>query len=69
MLSRDNVVGRATGYELDDRGVGVREFSQLHFVQTGSQAHPASYPMGTGGSFPRSKADSSPPASAEVKKT
>jgi hypothetical protein len=29
--------------------------------------HPASYPMGTGGSFPRGKAaDHSPPSSAEV---
>jgi hypothetical protein len=42
-------------------------------VQTGSGAHPASYPMGTGGSFPGSKAwpgrdaDHSPPSSAEVK--
>jgi hypothetical protein len=24
----------------------------LHAVQTGSGAHPASYPMGTGGAFP-----------------
>jgi hypothetical protein len=39
---------------------------------TGSRAHIASYPMGTGGSFPEIKrpgreADHSPPASAEVK--
>jgi hypothetical protein len=26
-----------------------QEFSLLHVVQTGSEAHPASYPMGTGG--------------------
>jgi hypothetical protein len=26
-----------------------KEFSPLHSVQTGSGAHPASYPMGTGG--------------------
>jgi hypothetical protein len=31
-------------------------FSLLHFVQTSSGAHPASYSMGTGGSFPKSKA-------------
>jgi hypothetical protein len=42
-------------------------------VQTGSAAHPASYPMGIGGSFPEVKqtgreADHSPPSSAEVKK-
>jgi hypothetical protein len=49
--------GIATGYGLDDQGIGVpvpvgsRTFL-LHVVQTGSGAHPASYPMGTGGSFP-----------------
>jgi hypothetical protein len=32
------------------------EFSLLHVVQTGSGAHPASYPMGTGSSFPGGKA-------------
>jgi hypothetical protein len=64
---------------LDDRGIGVRvpvgqEFSLLHVVQTDSGVHPASYPMGTGSSFPRGvkrqehEADHSPPASAEVKK-
>jgi hypothetical protein len=26
----------------------VRDFSVLHGVQTGGEAHPASYPMGTG---------------------
>jgi hypothetical protein len=42
-------------------------------VQTGSGAHPASHPMGTGGPFPGGKArprrdaDHSPPTSAEVK--
>jgi hypothetical protein len=48
-------------------------FSNL-CVQTGSGAHPASYTVGTGGSFPGGKvrperdADHSPPSSAEVKK-
>jgi hypothetical protein len=53
-----------------------QEFSLLHVIQTGSGAHPASYPMGTGGSFPGREvkqqgceADHSPPASAEVRKT
>jgi hypothetical protein len=55
------VVGTATGYGLNDRGVGVesrwgQEFSLLHVVQIGSRPHPPSYPMGTGGSFPGSKA-------------
>jgi hypothetical protein len=49
-----------------------QEFS-LHVVQTGSGVHPASHPMGTGGSFPGGKAagseaDHSPPTSAEVRK-
>jgi len=40
-------------------------------VQTGSVAHPASCPMGTGGSYlgvkrPGHEADHSPPSSAEV---
>jgi hypothetical protein len=78
-MSRDWAVGMATGYGLDDRGVGVwvlmgQEFALLHVVQTGSEAHPTSYPMGTGDSFPRVKrpgceADHSPPTNAEVKKT
>jgi hypothetical protein len=48
-----------------------KEFSLLYSVQTGSWTHPASYPMGTGGSLPgvkrpKSEADHSPPSSAEV---
>jgi hypothetical protein len=75
--SRDSPVGIATGYGLDDRGIGFRvsvkqEFSLLHVVQTGSGAHSASYPVGTGDSFlgvkwPGREADHSPPTSAEVK--
>jgi hypothetical protein len=65
-------------YELDDRAIGVRFpaeakcFSSNLCVQTGSGAHPASCPKGTGGSFPGGKArpwrdaDHSPPSSAEV---
>jgi hypothetical protein len=45
----------------------------LHIVQTGSGVHPASYPMGTGGSLPGGKAAEArsylPPISAKVKKT
>jgi hypothetical protein len=64
---------------LDDREIEVRsstgaeDSSSSPCVQTGSGAHPASYPMGTGGSFPGGKArsgrdaDHSPPSSAEVK--
>jgi hypothetical protein len=63
----------------DERGVRVQvpvgsEFSLHHIIQAGSGSHPASYPMGTGGSFPRGvkrqgrEADHSPPTNAEVKK-
>jgi hypothetical protein len=60
--SRDSSVGIATDYGLDDRIIGVRipvgagNFSLRHRVQTGSGAHPVSYPMGTRGSFPGGKA-------------
>jgi hypothetical protein len=63
---------------LDDRAIGVRspaeakDFFSILCVQTGSGAHPASYPMGTAGPFPGGKArpgrdaNHSPPSSAEV---
>jgi hypothetical protein len=60
--SRDSSVGIALGYELDDRGsrvrfsVGPGNFSPHHSMQNGCGAHPASYPTGTGGSFPGGKA-------------
>jgi hypothetical protein len=39
--------------------VGAGNFSPHHRVQTGSGAHPSSYPTGTRGSFPGGKADGS----------
>jgi hypothetical protein len=49
---------------------GARDFSVIHSIQTSSGAHPASYPMGTGGSFPEGKegheTDHPPVSSAEV---
>jgi hypothetical protein len=70
----ESLFGIATGYGLDDRGVGVRVpigsrifFSSL--VQSGSGVHPTtSYPMGTAVKRPGCEADHSPPVSAEVKK-
>jgi hypothetical protein len=59
---RDCSVGTALGCGLDDRGSRVRfpagdgNFSLHHLVQNGSGAHPASYPIGTRGSFPGDKA-------------
>jgi hypothetical protein len=44
--------GIELAYRLDNWGVGVLAGP----VQTGSVAHPASYPMGTRGSFPGGKA-------------
>jgi hypothetical protein len=65
-------------YGLDDWTIGVRspagvkDFSSILCVQTGSGAHPASCPMGTGVLSPGVKArpgcdaDHSPPSSADV---
>jgi hypothetical protein len=64
---------------LDDWAIGVhpqqrqKDFSSTLCAQTGSEALPASCPMGTGGGGPRAKvqlghdADHSPPPSAKVK--
>jgi hypothetical protein len=55
--------GIALGYRLDDRwGGGVRvpaeagNFSLNHRIHTASGTHPASYPVGSRGSFPGGKA-------------
>jgi hypothetical protein len=60
-VSQNNAVGIATGYLLDNRGSEFesrwgQELSFLHVVQTGSEFHPTSYPMGNGGSFLEGKA-------------
>jgi hypothetical protein len=58
-MSRDNSVGIEMGYGLAGRGSipgSVKYFYHLHTVQTGFGARPASYPMGTGDSFPGGKA-------------
>jgi hypothetical protein len=59
--SRDSSVAIATGYELEDRGIGIQvpvgqDFSDLHVVQTLSGAHQASCPMVIEGSLPEDKA-------------
>jgi hypothetical protein len=57
---RDSTVDIATGYWMNDGGFGVKSPGSvknfLHDVQTGSGAHPASYPMGMWASFSGSKA-------------
>jgi hypothetical protein len=61
LWSRVSAGGIATGYGLEDRGVGVqvpvgsRIFASPR-VQTSSGAHPTSYPKGTWGFFPEGKA-------------
>jgi hypothetical protein len=50
------VYRRATGWTAPIRFPAVQDLSLLHSVQPHSGAHPASYPMGTVGSFPRNKA-------------
>jgi hypothetical protein len=58
LKSRDSSVGVVLGYGLDDQGLSfwflarVWNFSLHHHIQNISGAHPASYPMGTRGSFP-----------------
>jgi hypothetical protein len=50
------------GYGLDDQGSKVQfleraaNLSLHHSIQNSSGAHPASYPIGTGGPFPGDKA-------------
>jgi hypothetical protein len=60
-------------YDLGDRGLITSKgkfIILLQNVRSGSGAHPASYPMGTGGSIPgpRRESDDSPPSSADVKR-
>jgi hypothetical protein len=76
--NRVSSVSIVSDYGLDDRAIGVRSpagaknISSSLYVQTGSEVHPASSPMGTGGPFsggkarPGRDADHSPPSSAEV---
>jgi hypothetical protein len=72
-------VSIVSGYGLDDRAIEIRcrhrreDFSCSLCVQTGSGAHSAFYPTGTGGPSPEAKArpgrdaDCSPLTSPEVK--
>jgi hypothetical protein len=76
ITSRGSLGNIVSDYGLDDRSSipdRTEDFSSSPCVQTSSGAHPTSYPMGTGGSFPGGKArpgrhaEHSPPSSAEVK--
>ena len=55
-VGRDSSVGIATSYGLDGPGIEFRwEVRFPASIQTGSEAHPASYTLGTG-SLPGGKA-------------
>jgi hypothetical protein len=60
--SRGSSGSIVSDYGLDDRAIGVRspaeanDFSSNLCLQTGSEAHPASCTMGTGGTLPGGKA-------------
>jgi hypothetical protein len=78
-VSRGSSVSIVSGYGLDDRAIDVRsqpgagDFSSALCAQTGSEAHPDSCTMGTGGPFRGAKArqgsdaDHSTPFSTKVK--
>jgi hypothetical protein len=70
--SRVSSVAITMGWTDGVRNPAVARFFLFHNVQTGSGAHPASFPLGTGGPLlgvnrPGREADHSPPSSAEVK--
>jgi hypothetical protein len=65
MLRRDSVVGIATGYGLDDRGIGVRVPVGSRLA-LGSTQPPIQWVHGV--KRPGREADNSPPTGAEVKK-
>jgi hypothetical protein len=55
-------ISTVSAYGLEDRAIevrspaGAKDFSSSLCVQTGSEDHPVSSPMGTGGPFPGRKA-------------
>jgi hypothetical protein len=60
------MVSRAWIAQWYSAGLGAGNLYLHHRVQTGSGPHPASYPMGTWGSFPGREANYSPQSSAKV---
>jgi hypothetical protein len=79
IVRQDSTVGMATGYELDNQGVGVQDPVGSRIFSSPRNpgrlwGHPVSYPTGTGGLSLGIKrrghdTDHSPPTSATVKKT
>jgi hypothetical protein len=54
-IFKETGVGIATGWTARVQFPALQDFSLLYVVKTESRAHPASYPMGTGGSIPGGK--------------
>jgi hypothetical protein len=48
-IASDNSVGIVTGWMARVRFPAGKDFSLLHIIQTGSETHPACYPLGIGG--------------------
>jgi hypothetical protein len=61
LIGPGSSVSIVSDYVLEDRAIevrspaGAKDFSSNLCVQTGSEAHPASCTMGTGGPFPEGK--------------
>jgi hypothetical protein len=70
-MSRCSSVCIVMGYEFDGQGLipgMLKDFSLLHSVQTGSEAHPMSIgAFSPAVKWPGCEADHSPPSSAEIK--
>jgi hypothetical protein len=76
IMNLESAIGIATGYGLDDQGVGYRllmgsKLSLLHIIQTGTGAHPSSHTKRILNSFRENKEAGLwilelPSASAEV---
>jgi hypothetical protein len=70
LFNRDGSVGRATGYALDDQGVGVRVrvWSRIFFTSTQPPIKWVPGAVSPAVKRPGREADHSSPTSAEVKK-
>jgi hypothetical protein len=57
-VSRGSLICIVSGYRLDHRAIEVRPPAEAKgfFLYTGSESHPASYPVGTGDPFHGAKA-------------
>jgi hypothetical protein len=68
IVSRNSVVGIATSYGLDDRGVGVRVPVGSRILSTKPPVQWVPGALSSGVKRPEREVDHSPPTSAKVKK-